>query len=103
VSAFVTVGRVADFPEGEGRKVVVDGRDVAVFRLDGELHALDNHCLHRGGPLCEGFIARGAVTCPWHGWSFDIRTGTMLQDPRVGVTHHEIRVEGEEVAVRLES
>jgi nitrite reductase/ring-hydroxylating ferredoxin subunit len=98
---FVVVGRVADFPEGEARKVSVNGRDLALFRHEGELHALDNQCLHRGGPLCEGFIVRGVVTCPWHGWSYEIRSGKMIQDPRVGVSHHEIRIAGDQVAVRL--
>lgn len=80
--------------------VVVDGRHVAVFRLDDGLHALDNLCLHRAGPLCDGAIEDGVVTCPWHGWSYEIRTGTLVQDPRVGVCRYDVRVEGEEVEVR---
>ena len=58
-------------------------------------------CLHRGGPLCEGFIENNVVTCPWHGWSYEIRTGTMVQDPRVGVSTHEVRVDGDVISVRL--
>lgn len=82
--------------------VTVNGRHVALFRLGGEIFALDNLCLHRGGPICEGPIdARGVVTCPWHGWSYDIRTGTMVQDPRVGLSKHDVRIEGEIVSVRL--
>ena len=81
--------------------VTVDGRHVALFRLGDEFFALDNMCLHRGGPLCEGPIESGVVTCPWHGWSYEIRTGTMVQDPRVGVSKHEVRIEGEEISVRL--
>ena len=81
--------------------VTVAGRDVAVFRLGDEFFALDNMCLHRGGPLCDGEIRHGVVTCPWHFWSYEIATGTMVQDPRVGVSKHEVRVTGDEVAVRL--
>jgi len=98
---FEAVGTVSDFADGAGTMVVVAGRNVAIFRLGQSLHALDNTCLHRGGPLCEGFVANGIVTCPWHGWSFDIRTGTMVQDPGTGVSSHEVRVTGDEVAVRL--
>jgi nitrite reductase/ring-hydroxylating ferredoxin subunit len=58
-------------------------------------------CLHRGGPLCDGVVKDGVVTCPWHGWSYEISSGTMVQDPRVGVSTHEVRVDGEKVAVRL--
>lgn len=101
MSDFVTVGKVGDFVDGAGKMVVVGERHVAVFRLGESLHALDNTCLHRGGPLCDGIIRGGVVTCPWHGWSFDIRTGAMVQDPGTGVSSHEIRVTGDEVAVRL--
>lgn len=100
-NGFVPVGRVSDFAPGHGKMVVVNGRHVALFRLGDEFHALDNLCLHRGGPLCEGPIENGVVTCPWHGWSYQIRTGTMVQDPRVGVSCHEIRLDGDQVTVRL--
>jgi nitrite reductase (NADH) small subunit/3-phenylpropionate/trans-cinnamate dioxygenase ferredoxin subunit len=98
---FVLVGNIADFTAGQGKMVVVNGRHVALFRLGDEFYALDNMCLHRGGPLCEGFIVEAIVTCPWHGWSYEIKTGTMVQDPRVGVSRHDVRVEGDRVAVRL--
>jgi nitrite reductase (NADH) small subunit len=98
---FIVVGRVGDFAPGTGTMVTVSGRHVAVFRLADEFFALDNMCLHRGGPLCEGPIANEVVTCPWHGWSYQIRTGTMVQDPRVGVSKHDVRTIGDEVAVRL--
>lgn len=101
MSDFVSVGRVDDFPAGSGKMVVVGSRHVAVFRLGDAFHALDNLCLHRGGPLCDGAIDRGVVTCPWHGWSFEIATGTMVQDPRVGVSRHDVRVQDGEIAVRL--
>jgi nitrite reductase (NADH) small subunit/3-phenylpropionate/trans-cinnamate dioxygenase ferredoxin subunit len=100
LSEFVVVGRVSDFAPG-GTMVTVAGRHVAIFRLGDEFFALDNMCLHRGGPLCEGPIAREIVTCPWHGWSYQIRTGTMVQDPRVGVSRHDVRVDDDQVAVRL--
>ena len=74
---------------------------VALFRLGDDFFALDNMCLHRGGPLCEGPIESDVVTCPWHGWSYEIRTGTMVQDPRVGVSKHEVRLTGDEISVRL--
>lgn len=98
---FVAVGKIADFEAGAAKMVVVGGRHVALFRLGDEFHALDNMCLHRGGPLCEGAIDQGVVTCPWHGWSYDIKTGTMVQDPRVGVSRHDVRLRGDEVEVKL--
>ena len=98
---FVIVGRVNEFLSPQGKMVTVDGRHVALFRLGDEFFALDNMCLHRGGPLCDGMIENGVVTCPWHFWSYEIRTGTMVQDPRVGVSKHDVRITGDEIAVRL--
>jgi nitrite reductase/ring-hydroxylating ferredoxin subunit len=101
MAEFVTVGRVADFAPGRGRMVVVNGRHVALFRLDDGFFAIDNLCLHRAGPLCEGEIESGVVTCPWHGWSYEIRSGTLVQDPRVGVSKHNTRIVGDDVQVQL--
>jgi nitrite reductase (NADH) small subunit len=99
--SFVRVGKISDFEAGRGKMVVVNGRHVAVFRLGDELHAIDNLCLHRAGPLCDGTITNGVVTCPWHGWSYEIATGTLVQDPRVGVSRHEVHIDGDDVSVRL--
>jgi nitrite reductase/ring-hydroxylating ferredoxin subunit len=98
---FVPVGITTDFPRGKGRMVVVGGRHVAVFRLDDEFFAIDNLCLHQAGPLCEGAVDAGVVTCPWHGWAYDIRSGALVQDGRVGVSRHNTRVVGGIVQVQL--
>jgi nitrite reductase (NADH) small subunit/3-phenylpropionate/trans-cinnamate dioxygenase ferredoxin subunit len=98
---FVAVGHVSDFAPGAGKLVIVNGRHVAIFRLGDDFYALDNLCLHKAGPLCEGFIAGEIVTCPWHGWSYQIKTGVLVQDGRVGVDRHDVRVDGDQVAVRL--
>ena len=101
MAEFVSVGRVTDFVPGSGRMVVVDGRHVALFRLDDGFFAIDNLCLHQAGPLCDGDIEDGVVTCPWHGWSYEIRSGTLVQDPRVGVSKHNTRIVGDDVQVQL--
>ena len=99
---FVNVGRIDDFIPGKGKRVTVNGRHVALFRLGDEFYAIDNLCLHKAGPLCDGQIdGNNVVTCPWHGWSYEIKTGTLVQDPRVGVSKHEVRIDGDSVTVRL--
>ena len=100
---FVKVASVADFSSGLGKMVTVDGRHLALFRLGDEFFALDNTCLHRGGPLCEGFVENNVVTCPWHGWSYDLRTGILVQDGRVGVSSHATRIVDGVVHVQLSS
>ena len=82
--------------------MTVEGRWIALFNVEGAYHALDALCLHQGGPLAEGTLSSQCiVTCPWHGWQFDVRTGVLVQDPTVGVTRHETRVVGDEIQVRL--
>ena len=61
--------------EGEVREMAAGGRAVCVARHEGQLHALDNVCPHRQGPLGEGWLEGGAVLCPWHAWAFDLHTG----------------------------
>ena len=78
-------------PNGEGREFVVAGRIVAVFNVDGTFHAMDGICPHAGGPLAKGVLRENVVTCPWHGWQFDVATGrhclnAQLQQPRFSVT-----------------
>lgn len=102
MTEFVPVGKIGDFAPGHGKMVIVRGRHVALFRLGDDFFALDNMCLHRGGPICEGEIDhKDVVTCPWHGWSYEIRTGTMVQDPRVGLSKHDVRIDDDVVSVRL--
>ena len=98
---FISVGRAEAFGPG-GHFVKVEGRHVALFRLQDGFHALDNLCLHQAGPLCEGAIGHGdVVTCPWHGWSYEIRTGRLTQDLRIGVARHETQIVDGELRVRL--
>jgi nitrite reductase (NADH) small subunit len=98
---FVSVARVDDVGPAQARQVTVQGRWVALFNVDGAYHAIDATCLHRGGPLAEGAMNRCIVTCPWHGWQFDVTTGVLVQDPTVGVTLHQTRIVGDEIQVRL--
>jgi 3-phenylpropionate/trans-cinnamate dioxygenase ferredoxin subunit len=104
------VAAAAEIPPG-GRKIVeVAGRSIGIFNLGGEFFALRNRCPHQGGPLCEGktfglLYARAPgeveysrpgeiLTCAWHGWEFDIRTGRSWCAPeRLRVRRYEVSVE----------
>lgn len=86
---------VKDIPEGKSIIVKIpDGREIALFKVEGQIHALENICPHMGGPLGEGCLEGFKVTCPWHGWEFDVRDGAcenMLGDDASAI---RIRVEG---------
>ena len=67
--------KISDFEEGKGIVVSIGGRDIALFKSAGAFYAINNVCPHRGGPLGEGFVEGAEVTCPWHAWAFDLKTG----------------------------
>ncbi|GAB4255293.1 MAG: nitrite reductase small subunit NirD [Acidobacteriota bacterium] len=72
-------------PAGDALVVTVAGRELALFRLGDEVFALENFCPHRGGPIGEGLVREGHVTCPWHEWTFDIKTGLCTLNPAARV------------------
>jgi nitrite reductase/ring-hydroxylating ferredoxin subunit len=112
------VGRVADFPAGTHRVVVVDGREVGVFNIGGRLYGIANRCAHQGGPVCAGRRATGTliaaeedgwrprwalegevIACPWHGLEYHVPTGRCLAYPHISLRRYDVRVEGEDVVV----
>lgn len=70
--------RLSDLPVGRGWPVALGGRRLAVFCADGRLFAVDNECRHNGNPIDDGFVDDGCITCPWHGWRYDLATGEHL-------------------------
>jgi nitrite reductase/ring-hydroxylating ferredoxin subunit/uncharacterized membrane protein len=80
-AGWTTVLREADLPEGEARYAEVDGVGVMVARWQGEVYALSNRCAHRGGPLDEGELADGCVTCPLHGSTYRLSDGGVERGP----------------------
>lgn len=99
---FVRVASKKEIPKGEGRMFEVNGRRVAVFNKGGKFHAIDNTCEHQGGPLAEGELEDCVVTCPWHGWTYDVTTGQSPDDPDTKVACFEVKVEGDDVLVAVE-
>ena len=98
---WTAVARPDDVPPGTGRVVNVDGRLIALFHHDGAFYAIDNRCPHRGGPLGNGALDGDTVICPWHGWSFDVRTGVNVDRGRIRVACFEAAVEDGRVYVRV--
>lgn len=66
---------------GKPRTYVVGATTIAVFQVDGALYAIDNACAHEDGPLGEGSVSGAVVTCPYHDWRYDVRTGACLSEP----------------------
>lgn len=81
--------------EGSSLEVLVDQQILAIFREDGILYALDGMCAHQGGPLAEGTVQNDCVTCPWHGWQYELKTGIQTINRQPLQTTYPIReIEG---------
>lgn len=98
---FVKVAKVSELKPGDGKVVEVNGKTLALFNVDGKFHSIDNTCLHRGGPLGEGFLDGSTVTCPWHGWQYDLLSGVGKTNPNAKMTVYEVKVEGEDVLIAV--
>ncbi|MEK6249627.1 MAG: Rieske (2Fe-2S) protein [Planctomycetales bacterium] len=101
MAEFTTVATVGEIQEGKGATFTVAGRMVAVFYADGEYYAIDDLCPHMGASLSAGHVDQKTVTCPWHAWRFSICDGTWLDNPKLKVDRFEVRVDGDEIQVRL--
>lgn len=92
----------AELPRsGEAKEVAAGGRTWCVANENGAIAAMDNVCPHRGGSLGQGMIEDGKVICPWHAWAFDLKTGAAAHAPQVRVEVYEVKIDGEDVLVKL--
>jgi nitrite reductase (NADH) small subunit len=99
---FVRVAKTNELEPGQGRLVEAKGKQIALFNVDGKFFAVDNTCTHRGGPLAEGEVSGHKVTCPYHGATFDIRTGEVLGPPaQRAVARYGVRVTGTDIEVEV--
>ena len=99
--ARIRVAMAADVPIGEARVVDAGGKPIALVNAGGTLYAVDNTCLHRGGPVGEGELDGTVLTCPWHGWRWDVKTGANTNNPAVKLACHPVTVENGEVYVEI--
>lgn len=98
----VKVGSVKDIPPGSAKLVEAEGKRIAVFNVGGRYYAIDDACLHQGGPLSEGELEGEVVTCPWHGSKFNVTTGAVLSPPaRSGVNRYPVRESGGVLSVEV--
>jgi nitrite reductase/ring-hydroxylating ferredoxin subunit len=113
------VAPLDDFPPGTHRIVEIEGREIGVFNIRGEFHALPNLCPHQLGPLCAGRVSGTLlsrlhtgwrlqwvhdgeiVTCPWHGLEYHVPTGQCLALPEIRLRTYNVLVEDGQVKIRL--
>ena len=101
-SRTVRLASVDEIPEGQGREFRVGDLFVAIFRDQGEFHAMEDMCPHAGAPMNDGPVSKGVVTCMWHGWKFSLKDGACLNVPRgFPLTIFPVTVEGSDIYVTL--
>ncbi|MEX2356711.1 MAG: non-heme iron oxygenase ferredoxin subunit [Pirellulaceae bacterium] len=102
MAEYVRVAAVGDIPSPGKDTFEIDGRFVVVFHVDGSAYCLDDVCTHDDGPLGEGELVDGTISCPRHGAKFDIRTGAAVSMPATKATVvHEAKIEDDGIWVRL--
>lgn len=101
MSDFVPLAATGDVPAGRSRLFVIENRKIALHHTANGFFATDNTCPHRGGPLSEGDLIGDEIICPWHFWGFDVATGQCMGQPSIRIRTHELRVDGEQIMIRL--
>lgn len=99
--AKVRVCGVDELSEGSSRLVSLRGRQLAVFRVNGKILAIDAECPHEGGPLQDGMIEQGCIVCPWHNYRFDLTSGQCETDHSLSVKTYSALIENEAVWVEI--
>ncbi len=97
---WIDIAAVEDCPPGTSIERVAGERMVALANVEGQLHAIDGLCPHQGGPLGTGMLCGAVLTCPWHGWQFDVTTGRHRYSATVRQQVYDVRVEAGRVLVR---
>ncbi len=83
------------------REFPCGAKTICVANVNGAISAMDNVCLHRGGPLGQGMIEKGKVVCPWHGWQWDPTTGEAAHNAGAKVEVYPVKIEGGDVLVEI--
>jgi nitrite reductase/ring-hydroxylating ferredoxin subunit len=84
------------------RRFVVEGREILLAKYHGKFYALDERCTHRGGPLSEGILEDGIITCPWHFGQFDLATGEVKGPPPAEpLRSYELLLQGTDIFISI--
>jgi len=85
----------------EAKEFPCAGKDICVANVNGSYSAMDNICLHRGGPLGQGLIENGKLVCPWHAWAWDPKTGEAAHNPSPKIAVYPLKIENGDVLVEI--
>jgi nitrite reductase (NADH) small subunit len=99
---FVKIASQSELPpNNEAKEFPCGDKTICVANVNGTITAMDNVCLHRGGPLGQGVIEKGKVVCPWHGWAWDPKTGQAVHNPNAKLALYPLKIENGDVLIEL--
>ena len=101
MEGFVDAASVDDVPLNRAKSLKLGERTIALYHTPRGYFASNDRCPHRGGPLGEGDIIGDEIVCPWHFWSFDVRTGLCPGNSEISIVMHEVKVHGQRIFVKL--
>jgi nitrite reductase (NADH) small subunit len=87
--------------EGEAKEFPCGSKVICIANVNGKISAMDNVCLHRGGPLGQGMIEGNKLVCPWHGWQWDPQTGEAGHNPSAKVAVYPLKLENDDVLIEV--
>jgi nitrite reductase (NADH) small subunit len=100
-SGYRRVGSATALLDGGRLLVTLDGQSIVVFSVQGRLVAIPAECPHAGGPICDGELSGKTLSCPWHGYNFDLHTGACEDDEELTLQRFDIRIAGDDILVKL--
>lgn len=103
MAQWVSIATIDECPEGSAAELVAEGRVIALYCVAGQYFALDGICPHQGGPLGQGRLTGCVVTCPWHGWQYDVRTGQHQSIDSLKHRSYPVKVEGRQILVDIDA
>jgi nitrite reductase (NADH) small subunit len=99
---FIKLAAQSELPAtNEAKEFPCGDRTICVANVNGAITAMDNVCLHRGGPLGQGVIEKGKLICPWHGWAWDPTTGQAVHNPNARVAVYPLKIENGDVLIDI--
>lgn len=99
---FTKLPNESELPAANQAKAFACGeKTICIANVNGAYSAMDNVCLHLGGPLSEGTIEKGKVVCPWHGWEWDPKSGEAAHNAKAKIAVYPLKVENGEVLIEI--
>jgi nitrite reductase/ring-hydroxylating ferredoxin subunit len=100
--AFVKLATQADLPAlNEAKEFRCGPKEICIANVNGEYSAMENTCLHQGGPLGQGMLEKGKIVCPWHAWAWDPKTGEAAHNPRAKIAVYPLKIENGDVLIEI--